>query len=291
LIAFYYIKYFGMEKSTTGKELATSILGFITTIITVGVCSWIEINWKLSIYSWMFFFIIPAGAACAGLAASSGYYFGAQILHLPVSGRLTLNIIFASIAAFILVHYVPYYFYEYDGILIRERVDFLDYLNLVLTKTSYTFIRARAGTGEVGSWGYAIAFLQFLGFTVGGLAISNMLREKPYCTDCSKYYSEKYNKSVFSSDGEKFLTNYFVLTDLMQNMSLLKKIGSSHKKMGVEHSSGHHLSIDFSILQCSCKNKNNYLSLSMSKLKGDDWEIIDRLATAKITKEKIPLKY
>ena len=64
-----------MEKSTTGKELATSILGFITTIITVGVCSWVEINWNFSIYSWMFFFIIPAGAVGAGFAAASGYYY------------------------------------------------------------------------------------------------------------------------------------------------------------------------------------------------------------------------
>ena len=279
-----------MEKSTTGKELATSILGFITTIITVGVCSWVEINWNFSIYSWMFFFIIPAGAVGAGFAAASGYYFGAQVLHLPISGRLTFNIVAASIAAFFLVYYIPYYFYEYNGILIREQIDFLTYLDTILTKTSYTFIRARASTGEVGSWGYAIAFLQFLGFTVAGLAISQMLKEKPYCKDCSKYYSKKYKKSVFSSDGEQFLKNYIALATLMESNSL-KKIGSSHKKMGTDHSPGHHLSIDFSILQCSCKSKNNYLSLSMSKLKGDDWEIIENLSTARITKEKIPLKY
>ena len=111
-----------MEKSTTGKELGTSILGFITTIITVGVCSWVEIKWNFSIYSWMFFFIIPAGALFAGGAAASGYYFGAQVFHLPISGRLTFNIVAASIAAFFLVYYIPYYFYELNGILIREQI-------------------------------------------------------------------------------------------------------------------------------------------------------------------------
>jgi hypothetical protein len=57
------------EKSTTGKELGTSLLGIITTIITVGACSWIEINWNLLIYSFMFWFIIPVGAVGAGFAA------------------------------------------------------------------------------------------------------------------------------------------------------------------------------------------------------------------------------
>tara|TARA_B110000211_G_C13968582_1_gene503901 strand:- start:150 stop:989 length:840 start_codon:yes stop_codon:yes gene_type:complete len=279
-----------MEKSTTGKEIATSVLGFITTIITVGICSWVEINWNFSIYTWMFFFIIPAGALCAGFAAASGYYFGAQVLHLPVSGRLTFNIVAASIAAFFLVYYIPYYFYESEGNLIRERIDFLTYLEIILTKTSYTFLRARTSTGEIGSWGYAIAFLQFLGFTLAGLAISQMLKEKPYCKDCSKYYSKKYEKNVFSSEGEKFLKNYLELATLMEQ-NLLNKIGPLHKKIGADNSSGHHLSIDFNILQCGCKSKNNYLSLSMSKFKGDEWEKIDNLSTAIITKEKIPLKY
>ena len=119
-------------------------------------------------------------------------------------------------------------------------------------------------------------------------------------------FYQNYFSPVSLKDLELFLNNKFIQnkTLLAENFykqkkydlskktyNSLKKIGSSHKEMGVDHSPGHHLSIDFSILQCSCKSKNNYLSLSMSKLKGDDWEIIDRLATAKITKEKIPLKY
>ena len=50
--------------------------------------------------------IIPAVAVGAGFAAASGYYFGAQVLHLPISGRLTFNIVAASIAAFFLVYYI-----------------------------------------------------------------------------------------------------------------------------------------------------------------------------------------
>ena len=127
----------------------------------------------------------------------------------------------------------------------------------MLTKTSYSLIRFRTSTGEVGSWGYGIAFLQFLGFTIAGVAISAILKEKPFCKECSKYYSKKYWKSVYSSDGEKFLSNYIELATLMENKSF-KKIGSSHKKMGTVHSPGHHLSIDFNIYQCDCKSKNNF---------------------------------
>ena len=53
----------------------------------------------------MLFFIIPVGAVGAGMAAASGYYFGAQVLHLPISKRLTFNIVIASIGAFFLIKY------------------------------------------------------------------------------------------------------------------------------------------------------------------------------------------
>lgn len=279
-----------MKQNSFNKELATNIFGIITTIIAIAICSWVEINWNFSIYSWMFIFILPVGAVCAGFVAASGYYFSAQIFHLPSSSKLTTNIVVTSIAAFFLIHYISYFFYELDGILIRERIDFLPYLDILLTGTSYTFLRSQINTGEVGSWGYVIAFIQFLGFTSAGIAVSQMLKEKPYCKDCSKYYSEKYNNSVFSSDGEKFLKDYIKLATLLKFGSL-KKIGSSQIKIGSESSDNHHLLINFCIFQCSCKTKNNYLKLSMKKLKGDDWETIENLSAVKVTKEKIQLKY
>ena len=276
------------EKSTTGKELGTIILGIITTIVTAIVCSWVEINWDFAIYSFMLFFIIPVGAVGAGMAAASGYYFGAQVLHLPISKRLTFNIVFASIGAFFLIKYIPYYFLKVDGVLFRDFIDFFSYLRYALTNVSYSLVRFKGSTGEiVGSWGYGIAFLQPLGFTGAGLYISSLLKEKPFCKECSKYYSKKYSKSVYSSEPETTLKNFAALVMLMSSKTLIGQVGKQHKEFGSEHPPGHHLSLVFVILQCDCKN--NYLSLKIQKQTSDVWEDVDKVYV--ITKQKIPLKY
>ena len=275
------------EKSTTGKELGTIILGIITTIVTAIVCSWVEINWDFAIYSFMLFFIIPVGAVGAGMAAASGYYFGAQVLHLPISKRLTFNIVMASISAFFIIKYIPYYFLKVNGVLIRDFMNFFSYLNFTLTHSSYSLVRFSGSTGEIGSWGYGIAFLQLLGFTGAGLYISGLLHEKPFCKECSKYYSKKYSKSVYSSGPETTLKNFTALTILMSSKTFLDQVGKQHKKFGSEYSSGHHLSLVFEIFQCDCKN--NYLSLKIQKQTSDVWEDVDKVYV--ITKQKIPLKY
>ena len=73
------------------------------------------------------------------------------------------------------------------------------------------------------------------------------------------------------------------------NLGTSKKIGSLYKHMGHSSVLKNHLSLNYKILTCDCKNY--YISLSMSKLSGDDFEIVDKTLIHIITKEKVPLKY
>ena len=270
------------------RDFGTHLLGLITTLITIGVVVWVELNWEFAIYSFTFFAIIPVGACFVGLGSASGYYIGAKILHLPTSKTLTFSILFNAASSFYLLYYIPYYLYEVNGQLVREVIDFIPYLKYALTEYSVTFLRSKANTGNVGSWGYAITFIQFLGFVFSSLAVIGKLEEEPYCNDCSKYYSQKLNEKKYYSDSQKIIIDYTLLTSLMHSRSF-KEIGKLYKNMGYSSVLKNHLSLDYKIYTCDCKNY--YISLSMSKLSGDDFEIINKTLLYSITKDKISTLY
>ena len=123
------------------RDFGTHLLGLITTFITIAAVAWVEINWNFAIYSFTFLAIIPVGACFVGLGSASGYYIGAKILHLPTSKTLTLGVFFNAISSFYLLYYIPYYFYEVNGQLVREIVDFIPYLKIALTEYSISFLR------------------------------------------------------------------------------------------------------------------------------------------------------
>jgi hypothetical protein len=270
------------------RDFGTHLLGLITTLITIAAVAWIEINFNFAIYSFTFFVVIPIGACFVGLGSASGYYIGAKFLHLPTSKTLTLGVFFNAISSFYLLYYIPYYFYEVNGQLVKEVIDFIPYLKIALTEYSISFLRSKTNTGTVGSWGYVITFIQFIGFILSSMAIIGKLEEEPYCKDCSKYYSEKLNYKKYYNDGEKIITDYTLLNSLMQSQAF-KKIGPLYKKMGNSSSDKNHLSLDYKIYTCDCKKY--YISLSMSKLSGDDFDIISKSLIYSITKDKISLKY
>tara|TARA_B100001559_G_C16369236_1_gene561203 strand:+ start:83 stop:889 length:807 start_codon:yes stop_codon:yes gene_type:complete len=266
------------------RDFGTHLLGLITTLITIAAVAWVEINWEFAIYSFTILAIIPVGACLVGLGSASGYYVGAKILHLPTSKTLTFGILFNAVSSFYLLYYIPYYFYEINGQLIREVIDFIPYLKIALTEYSLTFLRTKTTTGVVGSWGYAIAFIQFLGFVISSLTVVGKLKEEPYCQDCSKYYSQKLDIKKYYSDSEKIIEDYTLLTSLM-HLKSFEKIGKLYKNMGYSTVHENHLSLDYKIYTCDCKNY--YISLSMSKLSGEDFETIDKTLLYSITKDKI----
>ena len=101
------------------RDFGTHLLGLITTIITIVICVWVELNSDFVIYSFTFFFIIPVGACLVGLGSASGYYIGAKLFHLPTSKTLTYGILFNAASSFYLLYYIPYYFLEINGQFVR----------------------------------------------------------------------------------------------------------------------------------------------------------------------------
>jgi hypothetical protein len=183
------------DVSSVVQDLLVAGFGTATSFVTAIILAAIEIRFDFSIYSFMYWFVIPAGAICSGIAAASGYYAGARYFNRKPTKLLLLNMVVISITTFFLIHYINYYFLIVDGRPGRELVDFAKYLDIVLSHTAVRFRVMRgpvSGPVELGSWGYLYAVLQMVGFAIGGVAIYWYLTGLPCCERCSKYFAAEH---------------------------------------------------------------------------------------------------
>lgn len=280
------------NNASSHKDLLVTALGAGSTVIVAGVMGFIEVKYGLALYSFMFFFIIPAGAGFAGFAAASGYYLGAKMTHQRPAGGALLNMIGASISAYLLVHYIPYYLLEVDGIRVQEFLSFWKYLDITITNTSLQFSMRGSDIGspaELGTgWGYAYATLQVVGFAAGGLLVFIFLSESPYCDACSKYMTETGKQVRHTNDGEKLISDIQDFADFLVDENYKEGIRHHSTEMGsttFDHKL-HHLASQIIIHECpSCGiNRLNFVT---SKLKGNDWSDIEETRIVQATNEKL----
>lgn len=171
----------------SGRDLAVGLCGFVTSLITALILWWVEVKFGFAFYTWMWWFVIPVGALLAGFAGASGYLAGSWFFGHRPTRLLLLNIVLASLATFFLVHYLSYATLQIDGKQVSDYVPFTQYLDIAIRSTSMEFRLRTASvgsTGELGLFGYLVAFLQVIGFAAGGLAVYGHLVSLPYCEKC-----------------------------------------------------------------------------------------------------------
>lgn len=256
------------------KQIIVAVLGITTSLLTGIILGLIEVYSGYAIYSWMVWFVIPVGAFLAGFGAASGYYAGAIWSHQKPVGGVLFNMISASVSAFLLVHYVPYFMLEIEGIRVKEAISFWQYLDIDIRHTSLSFVRSHASTGELGGfWGYVYACLQLLGFSVGGFAVFGWLSRNPYCEKCSCYLKKTGQQDRFTSDGEVLVEKLQNFTSFLDNQDFNNAIRFHAEEMGVGYSSGHHLRTRLLTRICP-RCGMNHLEFFASKLDGDNWKDI-----------------
>jgi hypothetical protein len=146
--------------------------GIGTSVLTALILALVETKLGFALYSFMWWFVIPAGALISGFAAASGYYLGAKLFNHRPTRLLLFNIVSVAVTTYFLVNYLNYSLMEIKGQSVSELIPFDKYMDIVLTHQSMEFrVRgAKLGeTGEMGNWGYFTAVLQILGFAAGGL--------------------------------------------------------------------------------------------------------------------------
>ena len=116
----------GQQAGLGGRRMVEDLLvggcGLITSLATAVLLAWVERQFGWARYSFMFWFIIPVGAALAGFAGASGYYFGSILFGHRPTRLLLLNVALASLATFFLVHFIEYSTLELDGKQVSEAV-------------------------------------------------------------------------------------------------------------------------------------------------------------------------
>ncbi|MDR2982589.1 MAG: hypothetical protein LBV12_10135 [Puniceicoccales bacterium] len=175
--------------------LAVGACGLLSSFFVALILSVIELNTELALYSFMLWYIIPAGAIGAGFLAAGGYYLGARIFHHRPGVGSFAWVVFVSILTFFLINFLNYYFLEVEGQYIRDEMSFFAYLDFIITHTviEYSHRGSNPGnTGELGGvLGYGFAALQILGFSGGGIWICAILKGHVFCDSCRRYFRKK----------------------------------------------------------------------------------------------------
>ncbi len=277
--------------SSTGmaSDLLVGFCGAATCLLTAAILWLVELKTGFAFYSWTFWFIIPAGALLAGMVGASGYYAGARIFNRRPGTLLLLNVLLASVGTFFVIHYLSYSTLEIGGKSISDFVSFGEYLDITIRSTALQF-RHRAhemgATKELGGWGYGLAILQVLGFTLGGLAVYAILTSIPYCERCSRYFSADGTQTRYTSDGEAlqaFTAQLF--NDFAEGA--VATATEKHAAFGnAKSEKGDNLRCVIEVRRCK-KCDQRWVKYTVEKLAGNQWKEVSELTTKVFTDEPV----
>ena len=175
-------------KSIAGTIIVT-LMGLLTFAATVVGVVVIERLTGFNLFTLSFWVVIPAGALLCGAAAASGFYFGSLWTHTRPTPFTLIGMLLIAAFAQISIYYAEYRTFTLDdGQMASDVVTFGQYLDAYLSTMHMRVGRgAQVDTGEMGSFGYFVAVLQFVAFILGGIAMFIFLWTYPTCETCTRY--------------------------------------------------------------------------------------------------------
>ncbi len=268
------------------KQVLVAVFGITSSLLTGIILALIEVFTGFAIYSWSFWFIIPVGALLAGFGGASGYYAGAMLFQQKPAGGVLFNMVAASVSTFLLVHYIPYYLFEVEGIRVKDAISFWQYLGFSFTHTSLKLIRGSASTGELGSLGYVHAALQLIGFSLGGLGVFGWLSGNPYCDKCSRYLKKTDQQDRYRFERESLVQDMGKFSALLERQNLREAVRFHNEEMGIAQQGTKPLRTRLITRVCSDCGIN-HLDFVISRLDRDDWKDINESRIAMFTQERL----
>lgn len=273
----------------SSEDLVVGFFGLFTSLLTSFVLWEIEINTGFTLYSWMFWFVIPVGALISGFAGASGYYAGSLLFGHRPSRLLLINILLASLVTFFLIHYLSYTALEVEGRRVSNFMPFWQYLDIAIRSTTmeFSYRNARIGsTGELGRLGYIVALIQIGGFAVGGFFVYNYLVSQPYCERCFRYLLAKGKNMRYASDSDQLQIPRILA--LFNAGSILSAV-ASHLGSG---KASHHYDLYFrsvvTVRHCN-KCSLHWVSFSVDKRNKNRWVKMPTFPVSCYTNEAISL--
>jgi hypothetical protein len=142
----------------------------------------------VNIFTYKLWLVIPAGGVCVGMLGASGAILAARYFQIRPTVTDAIAMVFVAAATMFLIYYLDYATLVLDdGRKASDLIDFVSYVDLVLTKAHMRVGRGSHDAGEVGQMGYALACIEFVGFLVGGAGTFFLIKGLPRCFGCSSY--------------------------------------------------------------------------------------------------------
>lgn len=179
-------------KKNGGLHIKIVLFALITSVLTAVANLLIENFFRINVFSFGLWFVLPVGAFIVGMGGASGGFLACKYFNLIPTKLDALVLSLVAAFTMFLIYYLGYItLVSDDGLKVSTVIDFYTYINFVVTKAHMSIGGAlQHDAGEVGSLGYLLLALKFFGVLLGGFSIFTNLKELPVCDDCNVYYKK-----------------------------------------------------------------------------------------------------
>jgi len=252
-----------------------ALAGLVTSLLTAGIVTLFDVWTNFNLFTFSIWGIVPAGAGFCGVAAASGYYLAAKYLHQRPTKILLLQMVVIAAFTQFLIYWLEYETLVVNGVRVATVVGFAQYLDITLTTAHIKIGRTlNTDTGEVGSFGYWLAFFDFIGFIVGGAVVYLNLQSLPTCEPCSKYLRIALKKADSFGDSDEF-GQYFdgVYANPIDSREFAQHVGTEHSAGKAQEGT---INLTTTVLECPhCFGQ--FVQETVQVFNGRDWKDVDDL--------------
>ena len=136
-------------------------------------------------------FILPVGAILVGMVSGVGYAVMSKWTNFRASGTYLWFVVGVSLITYGASHYVTYRQVLSEHGLTPDQVSFVDYMKVTTESTEMADHDGKNGF-TVGKFGYLLLLLEAIGFSGAAAIPLLVVSQAPYCENCSKYMSKKW---------------------------------------------------------------------------------------------------
>jgi hypothetical protein len=197
------------------KHLTLIVAMMLTCILAAAANVTLARTIDINFFTLSILFVVPVGAALVGALGTSGAFIAARYLQIRPTLIDAVFMAIVAAATMVLIYYLDYATMVLDdGRKVSDSVDFLTFVDFVLTKSHFRF--NHTDLGEAGPMGYASAVIKFVGFLLGGWATFVFIKGLPTCEACSVYLNKLKTKKTPQLTREEAgtIVSKFRTTDL-----------------------------------------------------------------------------
>lgn len=252
-----------------------ALAGLVTSLATVAIVTLVDMWTGHNIFTLSVLVVIPAGAVGCGFAAASGYFLTAKFLHQRPTKILLLQMIVIAALTQVLIYWAEYKTLVVDGTNVSDFIPFTQYLDITMTSAHMKMGRAlTSDMGEVGSFGYWLAFFDFIGFLGGGVAVYLALKALPTCEACDKYLRQALTKKDSFADIDDFVPYYDnVYANPVDSPEFAAHVGREYSAGKAQKGTINLTTLVYECPQCFGQSVMETVQVS----NGRDWKDVDTL--------------